>query len=110
MQYQGYAGGVEVDEEAGSLFGRVIGLRDVVTFPGATVAEVRKEFEASVDAYLAFCAARGEAPEKPYSGKFVVRVKPELHRTLAAEAEARGGISLNALVETALKSYVGSRG
>jgi len=86
----------------------VVGLRDVVTFQGTTVAEARREFEASVDAYLALCAARGEAPEKPYSGKFVVRVKPEFHRTLAAEAETRG-TSLNALVETALKSYLGSR-
>jgi predicted HicB family RNase H-like nuclease len=105
MQYKGYRGVLEVDEGAGILFGRVAGLRDVITFQGATVAEARKEFEASVDAYLAFCAARGEAPEKPYSGRFVVRVKPELHRSLAGEAEARG-MSLNALVEDALKGLL----
>jgi predicted HicB family RNase H-like nuclease len=108
MEYQGYTGVVEVDEEAGILYGRVVGLRDVITFQGATVAEARRAFEESVDAYLEFCAGRGEAPEKPYSGKFVMRVKPELHRKLASEAEARK-TSLNALVETALVDYLGPK-
>ncbi|MCF8107743.1 MAG: type II toxin-antitoxin system HicB family antitoxin, partial [Desulfohalobiaceae bacterium] len=51
--------------------------------------------------YLEFCAERGEDPEKPYSGKFVVRVEPELHKRLAIEARKRG-VSINALVGEAL--------
>jgi len=109
MQYKSYTAVVEVDEEAGILYGHVIGLRDVITFQGATVAEARTEFERSIDVYLDFCAARGESPEKPYSGKFVVRIKPQLHRALATEAEARN-TSLNTLVEKALRDYLGSRG
>ena len=79
------------------LHGRVIGLRDGINFRGETVAEARKSFEESVDAYLEFCESRGEAPEKPFSGEFLVRVDPTVHRSLARMAEARG-MSLAALV------------
>ena len=106
MQYKGYTGVIEVDESAGVLYGRVIGLRDVITFQGETVADAARAFEGSVDDYLDLCSTRGEAPEKPYSGKFVVRVEPELHRALASEAEVRG-TSMNSLVECALRAYLG---
>jgi predicted HicB family RNase H-like nuclease len=68
MKYKGYTGIVEFDEASGVLFGRVIGLRDVITFEGESVAEVIQAFHDSVDVYLEFCAERGESPEKPYSG------------------------------------------
>jgi len=71
MRFKGYTGVVELDEESGILFGRVIGLRDVITFQGTSVAEVIQAFHDSVDDYLEFCATRGESPEKPYSGQFV---------------------------------------
>jgi predicted HicB family RNase H-like nuclease len=100
-QYKGYTGIMEIDEEAGIIFGKVIGLRDVITFQGESVAEARNAFEESVDSYLKFCAERGEEPEKPYSGRFVVRVKPEIHRALANAAEAKN-TSLNALAEKLL--------
>jgi predicted HicB family RNase H-like nuclease len=101
MRYKGYTGVVELDEEQGTLHGRVIGLRDLITFQGDTVPEVVRAFEDSVDDYLEFCAERGEDPEKPYSGNFVVRIEPQLHRTIANEAEARK-VSLNALIAGAL--------
>jgi predicted HicB family RNase H-like nuclease len=101
MKYKGYTGVVELDEELGVLFGRVIGLRDVITFQGGSVAEVVEAFHDSVDDYLEFCAARGEAPEKPYSGQFVLRVDPQLHRAMVHAAEAMGS-SLNALIEETL--------
>ncbi len=103
MKYKAYTGVVELDEESGVLFGRVIGLRDVITFQGESVAEVTKAFHGSVDCYLDFCAKRGESPEKPYSGQFVLRVTPELHRELAHTALARA-TSLNALIEETLKT------
>ena len=73
---------VDADEDA--FVGRVAGLRDVVTFEGATFAEVEQAFRDSVDDYLAFCAERGEPPDRPYSGKIPLRVDPELHRRAAA--------------------------
>jgi predicted HicB family RNase H-like nuclease len=101
MKYKGYTGLPEIDEQAGVIFGRVIGLRDVITFQGTSVTEATQAFHDSVDDYLEFCAERGEQPEKPYSGNFVVRVAPELHRALANSAEAQN-VSLNHLVEAAL--------
>jgi predicted HicB family RNase H-like nuclease len=102
VTYKGYTGMAEVDDEAGLIFGRVIGLRGVITFQGGTVAEARQSFEDSVDFYLKMCAERGEPPEKPFSGRFLIRINPALHRTLAQAAEARGS-SLNAVVEQALR-------
>jgi predicted HicB family RNase H-like nuclease len=101
MKYKGYTGVVEFDEESGMLFGHVIGLRDGITFQGESVAEVTQAFHDSVDVYLEFCAKRGESPEKPYSGQFVLRIDPKLHRALSHAAEERGK-SLNSLIEEQL--------
>jgi predicted HicB family RNase H-like nuclease len=87
MEYKGYIGKVEIDDEAEILHGEVINLRDVVTFEGRTVEELRRAFQDSIDDYLAFCAERGEEPEKPFSGKFVVRMTPELHRKVYTKAK-----------------------
>jgi predicted HicB family RNase H-like nuclease len=101
IEYKGYLGKVEFDDDANIFHGEVINLRDVVTFQGETVDELRKAFHESVDDYLDFCATRKEAPEKPYSGKFVVRIEPELHKTLVIQAR-KNGKSLNALVNDAI--------
>jgi predicted HicB family RNase H-like nuclease len=66
MEYKGYIGKIEMDDEAGILFGEVINIRDVITFEGTSVAEVQTAFRESVDDYLAFCAERGETPETPF--------------------------------------------
>lgn len=65
MEYKGYIGKVEIDEDAGILHGEIINIRDVITFEGQTVEELRQAFEESADDYLEFCAERGEEPEKP---------------------------------------------
>ncbi len=87
MDYKGYIGKVEYDDEAGLFHGEVINLRDVITFAGETVQELRQAFQESVEDYLAFCAERGEEPEKPFSGTFTVRLPPELHRAIAVQAK-----------------------
>lgn len=101
MEYRGYSGKVEFDDQANIFHGEIINLRDVITFEGETVEELRQAFQDSVDDYLAFCSERGESPEKPYSGKFVVRVEPELHKNIAIEAR-KTGKSLNAWVSDAI--------
>lgn len=65
LHYRGYTGQVEIDAEAGVVFGRVLAVRDVVTFEGDTVAEITQAFRDSVDDYLAFCAEQGKEPEQP---------------------------------------------
>lgn len=102
MTYKGYEAIVEFDEDADLFHGEVIDLRDVITFQGRSVDELRRAFAESVEDYLAFCKERGEEPEKPYSGQFVVRVEPSLHKAVASAAR-RAGISLNRWVATALE-------
>ena len=87
MEYRGYIGRVEFDDEDGIFYGEVINLRDVVTFQGDSVQELRQAFRDSVEDYLDFCLERGEEPEKPFSGKFTVRVSPELHRRIYVRAK-----------------------
>ncbi len=95
LQHKGYFGTVEADE--GGFVGRVSGLKDVITFEGETFSEVEQAFRDSIDDYLAFCAERGEQPDRPYSGKIPLRVDPEVHRKAAARAQAEG-VSLNAWI------------
>jgi len=102
MEYKGYIGKVEIDEDAGVLHGEVINVRDVITFEGASVEEVQKAFRDSVDDYLDFCAERNEAPEKPFSGKFVIRLPAELHRKAYIQAKLADK-SLNSWVTDVLE-------
>lgn len=90
MEYKGYLGMVEFDDEAGILHGEVINIRDVITFQAKSVEELQTAFKESVDDYLEFCAERGEEPDKPFSGKFVLRLTPEQHRLIATAAKISG--------------------
>ena len=74
MKYKGYTGHVEYDDEAKIFHGEVLGIKDVVTFQGTTVDEIEQAFKDSIDDYLAFCAQRGEEPDRPFSGKFNLRI------------------------------------
>jgi len=105
IEYKGYIGKVELDEEAGFLYGEVINIRDVITFEGKSVDEIQKAFHESVDDYLEFCAKRGESPEKPFSGKFVVRLPAELHRKAYIQAKLADK-SLNGWVTEVLETVL----
>ena len=103
MQYKGYTGKVEFDDDGDIFHGEVIGLRDVITFQGKTVDEVKQAFCESVDDYLAFCAKRGEEPEKPFTGRFMLRLTPDLHRKVFIAAR-QSGASLNAWIVRTLET------
>lgn len=102
LKYKNYLGQVEFDSDAKIFHGEVIGLKDVITFQGASVKELEKAFKNSIDDYLEFCKERGESPEKPYSGNLRIRIAPNLHAKLAQEANAYG-LSLNSLIVEKLK-------
>lgn len=97
MHHDGYVAMVELDEEAGLFHGEVINTRDVLTFQGRALPELRKAFRETIEDYVAWCRERGKEPEKPYSGNFTLRLSPELHRRVAVAA-ARAGKSLNGFV------------
>ena len=97
MEYKSYLATVEYDPDAEIFHGEVVNTRSVLTFQGRSVDDLKAALKDTVEDYLAWCAERGKEPEKPYSGKFLVRVPPEVHRRLSIEA-AKIGKSLNALV------------
>jgi len=101
MEYNGYLGTVEYDAQAKIFHGDIINTRDVITFQGTTVDEIERAFKDSIDDYIAWCKEEGVEPEKPYSGKFNVRVSPELHRQVAVAAK-KMRMSLNSFVEKAI--------
>ncbi len=94
MQYKGYAARIEYSDEDGCLVGHIAGIKDIVGFHGESVTEMRAAFEEAVDDYLTLCAETGKKPEKPYSGRIMLRVPPELHAQAALQAEING-VSLN---------------
>jgi predicted HicB family RNase H-like nuclease len=106
MTYKGYDAAVTYDDDAGLFHGEVINTRDVITFQGTGVEELRTALAESIEDYLAFCHDRGEEPEKPFSGQFVVRVDPATHRAAAAAAR-RSGLSLNRYVARLMERATG---
>ena len=108
MEYRGYTAEVVFDDVAEIFHGRVQHLRDMITFESDSVAGLKREFRISVDGYLEFCEELGQEPERPYSGRFLLRVEPELHRDAAGAAE-RWGLSLNAWCAEALRNFLRGR-
>ena len=94
MAYKGYQARIEYDGEDKIFVGHITGIRAIVGFHGESVAELETAFQEAVDDYLDHCREKGITPQRPYSGKVMLRVSPELHAELAMRAEANG-MSLN---------------
>lgn len=90
MTHQGYTARIEFDERDNLFVGRILGLRAIISFHGKTVDELRKEFIAATEDYLADCRQQGISPEKPASGKMMLRVPPEVHSAALVAAQATG--------------------
>ena len=94
MTYKGYTARIEFDDRNEVFVGHLLGIRDVVGFHADNVPELRSAFEESVDDYLETCAKIGKSPEKPASGKLMLRIPPEVHGAALVAAQA-AGTSLN---------------
>ena len=105
IEYKGYIGVVEFDDKAKIFHGDVINTRDVITFQGTSVDEIETSFRDSINDYLEWCEKDGVNPEKPYSGKFNLRLSPELHKEVAITAK-KLKISINTFVEKALQDEI----
>ncbi|HEX2207260.1 MAG TPA: type II toxin-antitoxin system HicB family antitoxin [Longimicrobium sp.] len=120
MKYKGYSGSVEpppaspagmpsrYDPDDRLFCGRVEGITDIVSFEGTTVEELEADFRAGVDDYLSFCEERGVEPQRPCSGKFVLRISPELHREALMAARTQRE-SLNTWITRAIEARVGAK-
>ena len=102
LRHNGYSARVEFDAEDRIFFGRIAGIEDGVGFHGQTVEEVVRAFEEAVDDYLETCGRVGKKPEKPYSGKMMLRVDPAVHAAAAIAAKLTGK-SLNQFGEDAIR-------
>ena len=105
LSYKNYNGTVEYSKEDNCLFGKVIGIKSLLSYEGDSVKELEQDFQNVIDTYLEDCEERNIEPEQPYKGTFNVRISPELHRNIAVYAIEHGK-SLNAVVEEAIGKMV----
>lgn len=105
LSYKGYSASMQFDTEDKVIVGRVLDIDDVIVFHGESVREFEQAFHAALDDYLDACRTLEQAPEKPASGRFLLRVAPEVHAA-AIRAAARKGLSLNKWAEQALDAAV----
>ena len=105
MKYKDYEAIVKYSDEDQTFVGEVINTRDILVFDGQNVKEIERSFHEVVDEYLNDCAKDGREPEKPFSGKFLVRINPKLHRALYLKAK-QSNKSLNAFVNAQLENSV----
>ena len=109
IEYKGYVGSVEFSEADQLLYGKVQGIRSLISYEGKSVYELIEDFHDSIDDYLELCTENGIAPEKAYKGSFNVRFKdPELHKRAAVYAYNHN-ISLNSIVEESVSEYLSVR-
>lgn len=102
LSYRGYSARIDFDNDDDLFVGRIAGIQDVVGFHARSVDDLKEAFREAVDDYVATCKAVGKSPEKPYSGKVMFRLAPEVHRR-AATAAALAGKSLNQWAEDVLE-------
>jgi len=108
LHYKNYVANVEFSEEDAVFHGRALGIKALISFEGDSVSALVEDFHNAVDEYLAFCEESGIEPEKPYKGSFNVRIGADLHRKAALAATERG-VSLNTMVEEAIRHELDSR-
>lgn len=108
LSYKGYEGTVEVDVENGVCRGKLLFVKDLITYVSETPKGLKAAFEESVDDYLETCQELGREPQRPFRGAFNVRVPPDMHRAAAVRA-ARDEVTLNEIMVRALDCYLNSR-
>jgi len=105
MEYKGFFGTVEYSAVDNILFGKVLGIKGLISYEGNSLQSLNEDFEGAIDDYLEMCADEGIEPQRAYKGKFNVRVSPEVHKRLVLYSAAHGQ-TLNSTVEEAIKKYV----
>ena len=107
LKYKGYTGSVDYSEDDNCLYGKVLGMsKDMITYEGQDVNELRRDFEGAIDDYLALCKANGKAPRAPYSGNLNIRITPEIHSRIAMMA-MQAGTTINGFIRDTLANVTG---
>ncbi|MDR1167099.1 MAG: type II toxin-antitoxin system HicB family antitoxin [Deltaproteobacteria bacterium] len=108
MTYRGYAASVKSTEKSPLLVGKVNGVPDIGSFYGNSEEELQRAFEKAIDLYLSDCEKSGVTARRQFSGRFTLRINPDLHEKLSILA-AEEGQSVNLLIENSLTSYLANR-
>ncbi len=105
LEYKGYIAKIDFDNELDCFVGEVVNVKDVITFQGSTAKELKDELKNSVNCYLDFCKKKNKEPDKPFSGKLLVRLSPDVHREIYTAAR-NNGVSVNKWISIALQHAV----
>ena len=105
LEYKGYTGSIEYSSEDRLLYGKVLGIRGLVSYEGDTGVDLEKDFHEAIDVYLGDCKSQDVEPEKPFKGSFNVRISPSLHQKAALLAK-EAKVSLNNFVAEAIRLRV----
>ncbi len=105
IEYKGYVGSVEFSQEDELFYGKVQGIRALISYQGTDATELIEDFHAAVDDYLELCEKEGKEPEKAYKGSFNIRISPELHKKIAIYVMEHN-ITLNSFVEQSVEKQL----
>lgn len=105
LEYKGYTGSIEYSKEDDLLYGKILGIRGLISYEGKTGKELESDFRNAIDIYLADCKKEGILPEKPYKGSFNVRISPDLHQKAALLA-LEEKMSLNSFVAESIRERI----
>ena len=105
LEYKGYTGTIEYSREDDLLYGKVLGIRSLISYEGKTGKELEEDFKEAVDTYLKDCKEQGLEPEKPFKGSFNIRISPKLHKKAALLA-MKDKMSLNNFVAESIKERI----
>ncbi len=105
LEYKGYTGTIEYSKEDDLLYGRALGIKELISYEGKTGNELEIDFNEAVDTYLTDCKREGIVPEKPFKGNFNVRLSPKLHQKAALLA-MKDNMSLNSFVSESIRERI----
>ena len=105
LEYKGYTGSIEYSKEDDLLYGKVLGIKGLISYEGKTGQDLESDFKEAIDTYLSDCKQAGIAPEKPFKGSFNVRISPKLHQKAALLA-MEDKMSLNNFVLESIRERI----
>ena len=102
IQYKGYIGSVEFSEDDAIFYGKVLGIRSLISYEGDNATDLINDFHEAVDDYLELCKQQGRKPETAFKGSFNVRISPDLHRKVFVYATTHQ-MAMNRYIEETLE-------
>lgn len=105
LEYKGYLGTVEYSGEDDCLYGKVMGIKDLISYEGDSLTQLKTDFHQAVDDYLEMCVEKKVSPEKAFKGSFNIRIGADLHRDLALKAQEKN-MSINSFIKVVLQKEI----